>query len=196
MTRKEPAKAKRYSKPPGPRTVPPEALPEKPPANLPPSPLGAGGSGGRGGGDLVDDGAEPPDALPPEAREIGPSAPSGDLLIPRALLLHQRRRLEASADEVRAKAKKETFEPLAEPWADMFEGAMYPATMGPDQVNDRMGYGERLQERRPGGRGILRTRSGSVPLDAEFPDTEKRELTGDDGSDRAPAPVPDSGAQS
>ena len=158
MTRRTTSlKAKRYSKPPGPRTLPPDAMPNAAPANVP--------------GSLVD-----------------PGTPPGDVVIPRALLLHQRRRLE----EHRGRA---VGQPLNQPWDKMFEAAMYPATMGPDQVNDRMGYGERLLERRTDGRDILRTRSGSVPLDAEVPPDDERELTpvsnaGDASNGSAPSPAP------
>lgn len=97
--------------------------------------------------------------------------------IPKAVLLFKRLAL---------LAKKQTFQQLLVPPTStnvestdlIFQQALYPATMGPDELVDRMGYGERIKEDRvsPGQSGSeqqpdgccseLRTRSGCLPLNS------------------------------
>lgn len=105
--------------------------------------------------------------------------------IPRAVLLAKRRQLEGQAISIKDTAEGKRpphggLSPVDEKLAPAFEAAMYPATMGPEQIMDRMGYGERIVEKRMptsarfGAGVVLRTRSGSLPLCPESPVVDLR----------------------
>jgi hypothetical protein len=86
--------------------------------------------------------------------------------LPRAVILFRRRELEKAA-RLRKKPN-----PGSDRTLDLlFARAIYPATMGPDEAVDRLGYGETISELRvsnpPDEREMLRTRSGTLLVGPE-----------------------------
>jgi hypothetical protein len=121
-----------------------------------------------------------PEAATPEAPVLGLSGgpPLDGFNIPKAVLLAKRRQLEACRKRFGQATTEQPAALMSQPSQTMcnaFESAMYPATMGPEQFADRMGYGEQMSENREHppnqtARQLLRTRSGSLPLGIGAPE--------------------------
>ncbi len=94
----------------------------------------------------------------------GRSAP-----VPQAIVAAARRRL---------LQRRQTHD---SPFSEALRGSIYPTTMGPDKVIDRLGYGERLIEQRISeddhlvDRELVRTRSGTTPAESVTPLSEPAE---------------------